>query len=73
MSDKVILRLQEVLKKTGLAKSSMYAKVAAGTFPKPIKLSLRSSGWIEHEVDAWIDERIVVRDGSAKHILDKVA
>lgn len=55
-----ILRLHEVCKLTGLSRSSIYLKVSVSEFPKPIKLGLRSVGWIEAEVAAWIEARINV-------------
>ena len=60
MSDQ-ILRLPRVIDITGLPRSSLYAKIAAGEFPAPIKLSQRSVGWSLTEVDAWIHERIAQR------------
>jgi prophage regulatory protein len=56
-----IIRLPEVVKRTGLPRASIYHKMAKLSFPKPIALSARSRGWIESEVEAWIDERIRAR------------
>lgn len=53
-----ILRLPEVLKKTGLSRSSVYAKEAAGQFPHHIELGSRCSGWLAHEVNTWLEARI---------------
>lgn len=53
-----ILRRAEVQVRTGLARSSIYAAMAAGNFPKPVKLGVRSVGWIEGEIDQWLAERI---------------
>ena len=53
-----ILRRPEVEKVTGLCRSTIYAKMEDGTFPKPIKLSERSVGWLEHEVQEWLKNRI---------------
>lgn len=53
-----ILRLPRVLDKTGDSRSGLYLKVAQGKFPKPIKLSTRSVGWIETEVEQWLEQRI---------------
>jgi prophage regulatory protein len=53
-----ILRLPDVKRRTGLSRSSIYAAVNEGTFPKPISLSARSVGWIEGEVSGWIERRI---------------
>ncbi len=58
-----ILRLLEVVQSTGLPRSSLYAKVAEGTFPSPIKLSQRSVGWSSEEVEAWIQDRITESRG----------
>lgn len=57
MTDK-ILRLPEVKKLTGQGRSTIYAGVAAGTFPAPILIGARSVGWIESEVANWIASRI---------------
>jgi prophage regulatory protein len=59
---KVILRLPQVLKITGLKRSSLYEKISKGEFPAPIKLGTRASGWIEEEVNNWISSRISERD-----------
>jgi prophage regulatory protein len=53
-----ILRLPEVLQTTGLSRSTVYLRVSEGTFPKPISLGGRAVGWLEHEVQEWIDRRI---------------
>ena len=49
-----ILRPSQVLARTGLSKSTLYELVAKGSFPSPIRISGRATGWIEAEVDAWI-------------------
>ena len=53
-----LLRRAEVEVRTGLKRSSIYAAIKAGTFPKPIAISARSVGWLEGELDAWISARI---------------
>jgi prophage regulatory protein len=55
---KRILRRPEVEACTGLSRSSIYLMAAAGEFPKPIKLGKHASGWLESDVDAWIDSRV---------------
>jgi len=57
-----ILRRRAVEERTGLKTSSIYEKVAEGTFPKPIPLGERAVGWIEDEVEAWIEKQIAARD-----------
>jgi prophage regulatory protein len=56
-----IIRLPEVIKRTGLPRASIYQQMALGIFPKPVALSTRSRGWIESEVATWIEERIRAR------------
>lgn len=54
----VILRRKQVEVRTGLSRSSIYAAIAAGTFPAPISLGEKSVGWLEHEISAWIAARV---------------
>ena len=55
-----IMKREEVQNVTGLSRSSIYAKMANGTFPKTINLSVRSVGWLEHEVQEWLKNRVAV-------------
>jgi len=57
-----ILRQPEIKQKTGQSRATVYRGIAAGTFPKPVKLGPGSVGWIESEVDQWIRDRIAERD-----------
>ena len=52
------LRLPQVIRKTGLKRSSIYAAMQAGTFPVQIPLGERAVGWKESDVDQWIEDRI---------------
>lgn len=54
-------RLPAVLELTGLKRSTLFAKVAAGQFPKPCKLGERASAWVLAEVQQWIEGRIAAR------------
>ena len=42
-----IIRLKTVLSRTGLSRSTIYRKIAEGTFPAQIKISVNGSGWRE--------------------------
>jgi len=55
---KAILRLNATLAKTGLSRSVLYSEISKGNFPKQISLSERSIGFLESEVESWIDERV---------------
>lgn len=56
------MRLPEVEEKTGLKKSKIYEMIACDLFPKPIYLLGKCRGWIEHEVDTWLEDRIEERN-----------
>ncbi len=53
-----ILRLPAVVSKTGVGRSTIYAKIAADQFPKPIKLGTRSIGWVEADIDNWLSDKV---------------
>lgn len=55
---KTIIRLPAVKARTGLSRSTLYLKIQQGTFPKNISLGERSTGWLENEVQEWIESRI---------------
>jgi prophage regulatory protein len=62
-----ILRLPAVKARTGLSRSTIYLRVARGTFPKPVKLGHRAIGWLEEEVEKWLIDRIAQsRNGDLK-------
>ncbi len=61
-SHRVVLRRREVQARTGLSRSSIYLRMAQGTFPRAIPLGPRAVGWVETEVDDWLDERVAERD-----------
>jgi prophage regulatory protein len=52
-----IIRIRDVIALTGLSRSAIYAAVKAGTFPRQVKLSARSSGWWRGEVVLWLKDR----------------
>jgi len=53
-----ILRLPEVIALTGMSRSTIYVWMNKGEFPVSISLGARSVGWIEHEVEEWIQSKI---------------
>jgi len=48
-----LLRLREVIERTGLAKSTIYRNVKAQMFPQPVKVGAGSSRWRESELNQW--------------------
>ena len=56
---KRIIRQKEVSEKLGLSKATIWTYVRTRDyFPKPIRLGANSVGWLESEIDAFIDARI---------------
>jgi prophage regulatory protein len=58
-----ILRLRAAKDWTGLSRSTIYAMMKDGKFPQSITLSTRAVGWLEADIQAWIDSRIVSSKG----------
>jgi len=56
-----IIRLRTVLARTGLSRSTMYRKIAEGTFPAQLKISVNGAGWRESEINRWIDNPVAWR------------
>lgn len=52
-SDRII-KLREVIKVTGLSRSSIYLLIKKGMLPAQVKLSTRSSGWFLSEINSWV-------------------
>lgn len=60
------IRLRAVERMTGLPRSSIYDKIAKGTFPKPVKLGAKAVAWLETEIAEWQQQRIAARDGETE-------
>lgn len=59
-----LLRLPDVEACTGLKKSTIYAAIRSGSFPKPVMVGARSVAWRAAEVEAWCASR-PTREGAA--------
>lgn len=53
-----MLRLPAVKARTGLSRSTIYLRVSNGKFPKPVSLGGRAVGWVEADIDAWLNRHI---------------
>jgi prophage regulatory protein len=53
-----ILRKPELKARFGIPNSTLYDAIRDKKFPAPVKLSARSVGWLESEVEAWLTSRI---------------
>lgn len=55
---KAVLRLPVVKARTGLSRSTIYLRIAEGSFPKPISLGGRAVGWLESDIEQWLTSRV---------------
>jgi prophage regulatory protein len=53
-----LLRLREVKARTGLGTTTVYRRMAEGTFPRPVDIGGGRVAWRESQIDAWISMRI---------------
>ncbi|OAH38607.1 DNA-binding protein [Sphingobium yanoikuyae] len=60
-----IIRLNTVLARTGLSRSTLYRKIADGTFPAQIRISVHGAGWRQSAVDRWIADPVGYREEQA--------
>ena len=49
-----IIRLKTVLDRPDLCRSTIYRKIAEGTFPSQVKISVHGAGWYESAINRWI-------------------
>lgn len=49
-----IIRLQTVLDRTGLSRTTIYRKITEGTFPPQVKIGIHGVGWHESAINQWI-------------------
>jgi prophage regulatory protein len=54
----VILRRKQVQERIGLSRSTIYLRIAEGTFPKPISLGARAVGWLQSDIEAWLRRQV---------------
>ena len=59
---KKLLRLPEVISRTGYKRSNIYQLMHLGDFPKSVQLGPRAVAWLSSEIDQWIDDRVKERD-----------
>ena len=57
-------RLKTVLDRTGLSRATIYRKIAEGTFPSQIRISINGAGWRESDIDCWIADPVAWRPKS---------
>ena len=63
-----ILKAKQVAEEINVSVPQVYKLASKGTFPKPIKLGERGSGWLTSEIDAWLQSRVDQRDEEAVNV-----
>ena len=63
MSKFQLVKLPVVREMTTFSSATIYRLISKGAFPKQIKLSERSSGWLLEEIYSWLEQRKTSRDG----------
>jgi prophage regulatory protein len=53
-----IIRWPEVHERVGYCRTNIYYLIQSGDFPAPIKLGSRAVGWLESDIENWIESRI---------------
>ena len=56
-----VLRLPQVREMTGMKRSMIYLYMERNEFPIPIKIGDRAMGWIESEIQEWIEKAMRAR------------
>ena len=55
--EEIIIRRKTLEAKLGLSCSTIYALMAKGKFPRPVKLGNRAVGWKSEDIKRWVEER----------------
>lgn len=58
MTHKAVLRLPDVIQRTGLSRSTIYARIKSGHLTPPLKLGARAVGWLSSDIDEFIDSLV---------------
>lgn len=49
-----ILRIKDVISRTGLGRSTIYKYISIGKFPRPVRVGFRATGWKSTDIDGFI-------------------
>lgn len=59
-----LLKLPEVISRVAMSRSAIYRDIAAGSFPRPVRVSKQTVAWVQSEVEAWVRDRIAASRGA---------
>ena len=68
--DEKLLKIDEVMARVGIGRSTIFLWVRDGSFPAPIYLSPRQTRWTNSSINEWIEERIrISREGGVERCI----
>ncbi|MDP4540148.1 AlpA family phage regulatory protein [Qipengyuania sp. DY56-A-20] len=53
-----LLRLSDVIRRVSFSRATIYNKIAAGEFPRPVPISENRVAWDSAAIDAWIADKL---------------
>jgi prophage regulatory protein len=59
-----VLRRREVERRVGHSRSTLYGWIAAGEFPRPVRIGARTVAWVESEISDWLRARVAESRGA---------
>lgn len=60
------IRLDELISKTGLGRSTIYRMIDKGEFPKPINITSNKVAWLQSEVTEWMKSKVEQRNNKTE-------
>ena len=60
------IRLDELISKTGLGRSTIYIMMDNGEFPKPINLTSNKVAWLQSEINNWMQSKVEQRNNKTE-------
>ena len=67
VNDVHILRLPAVINRVGLSRSSIYNRMRSGGFPRAVNLGGRAVGFVDREIDQWLNDAVDRRTTLNEH------
>lgn len=67
------LRRKDAANRVGLSATHVMRLARQGKFPKPVQLGDMSVAFLESEVDAWMEQRLIERDGASPALAPEAA
>lgn len=61
MEERKLIKINEVIRRCAVSRSTVYRLLADKRFPMPVLLSKRAIAFYEHEINTWISERTRIR------------